>query len=112
LSRLDKHHAVTPALFAPRTFRLVWVYDDRIQSQTVKAEIRGEIHDGTEIGRVRWPPVWKTGGPRPRKVEMRTSIAMQLMFGALELPDATWAVLAWVRDDVLKRFEPILRKLG
>jgi len=111
LSRLDKHHAVTPTLFAPRTFGLLWFFDDQPTTQRVKAEVTGEIHDGTEIARVRWP-TWPPGSPRPRKVEVRTRMEMQLMFGEWELPEATTAILSWVRDDVLSRFEPILRKLG
>jgi hypothetical protein len=113
LSRIDKHHAVTPTLAAPLDFKLHWVFDDQVRTQTVKASITGEIHNNAEIARVRWPPVWKARiGPRPRKVEMRTSISMQIMFGEWELPEATWAVLSWVRDDVLARFAPILKKLG
>ena len=111
LHRLDKHHAVTPTLAAPVSFRLHWVIDDRVRTQTVKAELKGEVHDGTEIARVRWPP-WSAVRPRPRKMEMNATISFQIVFGDWDLPDATWAVLSWVRDDVLDRFVPILKKLG
>ncbi|HET8743435.1 MAG TPA: hypothetical protein VFM41_12515, partial [Gaiella sp.] len=111
LARIDKHRAVTPTLFAPLSFQLLWFFDDKPSTQVVKAKMRGEIKDGTEIARIRWP-TWPPGSPRPRKVEVRTKIEMQLMFGRWELPDATWAVLSWVRDDVLARFAPILRRLG
>jgi hypothetical protein len=107
LHRLDKHHAVTPAIAAPVSFQVRFVFDDQVEIKSVKTEIGGEVHDGTEIARVRWPV-----RPRARKVEMRPRIGFALVFGDVEWAHATTPILAWVRDDVLSRFAPILRKLG
>lgn len=113
LHRLDKHHAITPTVVAPFSFKLFFLLDDRVMTKTVKVDLPGgrKIEDNTEIAKVRWPP-WPRTTPRPHKMEMDATITVQVEFGGFAMAEAGVAVLTWVRDDVLALFEPVLRKLG
>lgn len=108
-----KHHAIQPAFVAPHSFRIAFVYDDFVTatSKTVEVESREKIEDDTEIARVRLP-----AKPGARKVEVKPTLSLALMFGddseSASYDEATAPVLTWVRDDVLARLEPILRRLG
>jgi hypothetical protein len=113
LHRLDKHHAITPTVVAPFEFKVFFTLDDRVVTKTVKAPLSGgrKIEDNTEIAKVRWPP-WPRTIPRPHKMEMNATIAVQIEFGGFTLADAGVSLLTWARDDVLALFEPVLKKLG
>lgn len=107
LHRLDKHHAITPAIAAPETFQIEFVYDDWVQLTSAKSEISGEVHDGTQIARVRLPH-----NPGVREVDVKPRIEFTIMLGNATWADATTPLLTWTRDEVLARFESILRKLA
>lgn len=107
LHRLDKHHAIPAAVVAPETFEIRFTYNDRVESKIVTAEIAGELHGDTEIAHVVVPE-----DPRIVKVQMEPRIDFALRLGDSRMEDATTPMLAWVRDDVLARFDPVLRKLS
>lgn len=110
LSRTDKHQNLTPTFVMPHTFEVVLVYEngDEVTLEGIKPDVVEEIHDNAKIAQVHIPPP-----PGGGKVEVKSHLALSLMFGPSEsYGDATRPVLTWVRDEVLARFEPALQKLG
>ena len=113
LSNIDKHHAVTTQIAAQDALNMsVRIGAEVIDLPRLRRPVILDPDGETEIAELHLATVPEFAGAWV-PVEMKGQMDWRLYVeGRWPLTLASYGVATWVKDDVLTRFEPILKKLG